>query len=189
MISIEDNVIGFVKSVSFPSYFGLLLKSLCLSSWLHYSASSSHPALTFMCPVGVQSLSRVQLFVTPLTAACQVSLSFTISQIYSNHVCWVGDSIQPSHPLSPVLLLSSIFPSIRVFSNVLALHIRWPKYCFLRCSLPGCLRDILERTDNDFQQPSASICGYWPVSVKETIICYPTLCHFGILVFVFFFSS
>ena len=39
------------------------------------------------------------------------------------------DAIQPSHPLSPVLLLSSIFPSIRVFSNVLALDIRWPKYC------------------------------------------------------------
>ena len=41
----------------------------------------------------------------------------------------VGDAIQPSHPLSsPSLLLPSIFPSIRVFSNESALHIRWPKY-------------------------------------------------------------
>ena len=43
------------------------------------------------------------------------------------HVHCVGDAIQPSHPLYP-LLLPSIFPSIRVFSNESALHIRWPKY-------------------------------------------------------------
>ena len=42
-----------------------------------------------------------------------------------NYVHWVDDAIQPSHPL---FLLPSIFPSIRVFSNVPALHIRWPKY-------------------------------------------------------------
>ena len=44
------------------------------------------------------------------------------------HVHWIGDAIQPSHPLCLLLLLPSIFPSIRVFSNELALHIRWPKY-------------------------------------------------------------
>ena len=45
------------------------------------------------------------------------------------HVHWVSDAIQPSHPLLlPLLLLPSIFPSIRVFSNELALRIRWPKY-------------------------------------------------------------
>ena len=44
------------------------------------------------------------------------------------HVHRVGDVIQPSHPLSSLLLLPSIFPSIRVFSNESALHIRWPKY-------------------------------------------------------------
>ena len=43
-------------------------------------------------------------------------------------VHWISDVIQPSHPLSPFLLLSSIFPSIKVFSNELALHIRCPKY-------------------------------------------------------------
>ena len=41
----------------------------------------------------------------------------------------VGDAILPSHPLSSLLLLPSIFPSIRVFSNESALHIRWPRYC------------------------------------------------------------
>ena len=44
------------------------------------------------------------------------------------HVHLVGDAIQPSHPLSSLLLLPSIFPSIRVFSNQSALRIRWPKY-------------------------------------------------------------
>ena len=44
------------------------------------------------------------------------------------HVHWVGDAIQPSHPLSPPTFLLSIFPSIRVFSNESACHIRWPKY-------------------------------------------------------------
>ena len=45
------------------------------------------------------------------------------------HVHCVGDAIQPSHPLLPFLLLPSIFPNIRVFSNESVLHIRWPKYC------------------------------------------------------------
>ena len=44
------------------------------------------------------------------------------------HVHWVGDAIQPSHPLLSLLLLPSIFPSIRVFSNQSVLHIRWPEY-------------------------------------------------------------
>ena len=49
------------------------------------------------------------------------------------HVNWVSDAIQPSHPLLSPLLLPSLFPSIRVFSNKLGLYIRWPKYwsfCF-----------------------------------------------------------
>ena len=44
------------------------------------------------------------------------------------HVHWVSDAIQPSHPLSSPLLLPSIFPRIRVFSNESALRTRWPKY-------------------------------------------------------------
>ena len=51
-----------------------------------------------------------------------------IPQFIQIHVHWVGDAVQQSHPLLPSFLLSSIFPSIRVFSSELAFHIRWPKY-------------------------------------------------------------
>ena len=49
-------------------------------------------------------------------------------ELAQTHVHWVGDAIQPSHPLLTPLTLPSIFASIRVFSNESALHIRWPKY-------------------------------------------------------------
>ena len=79
--------------------------------------------------VVVQSLSCVQLFVTPWTAAYQASLSFTIFwSLLKLNLLWVSHAIQPSHPLSLLLLLPLIFPSIRVFSNELALCSRWPKY-------------------------------------------------------------
>ena len=51
-----------------------------------------------------------------------------LPELTQTHVHWVSDPIQPSHPLSSPLLLPSVFPSIRVFSNELALHIRSPKY-------------------------------------------------------------
>ena len=50
-----------------------------------------------------------------------------LPEFTQNHVHWVGDAIQPSHPLSSPLLLPSIFPSIRVFSNESALRIRWQR--------------------------------------------------------------
>ena len=51
-----------------------------------------------------------------------------LPELAQTHVLLVGDAIQPSHPVTPLLLLPSIFSSIRVFSNESALHIRWPKY-------------------------------------------------------------
>ena len=51
-----------------------------------------------------------------------------LTEFAHNYGHWVSDAIQPSHSLSSLLFLPSIFPSIRVFSNELALHIRWPKY-------------------------------------------------------------
>ena len=84
----------------------------------------------------VQSLSRVQLFVTPGTAACQASLSFTNS--WSLLKLMSIESVMPSNHLilcCPLLLLPSIFPSIRVFSNESVLHIRWPKYWRLSFSI------------------------------------------------------
>ena len=80
--------------------------------------------------VVVQSLSCVRLFVTPWTAARQASLSITNSQ--SSPRLMSIESVMPSSHLilcRPLLLLPSILPSIRVFSNEAALHIRWPKYC------------------------------------------------------------
>ena len=77
----------------------------------------------------VQSLSHVKLLVTPWTAACQASLSITNSQSLLKLMS--VESVMPSNHLilcRPLLLLPSIFPSIRVFSNESALHIRWPKY-------------------------------------------------------------
>ena len=65
----------------------------------------------------VQSLSRVQLFATPWTAARQASLSITNSEFTQTHVHWVSDAIQPSHPLSSPSPSASIFPRIRVFWN------------------------------------------------------------------------
>ena len=77
----------------------------------------------------VQSLSHVRLFATPWTAARQASLSITNS--WSSPKPMSIESVMPSNHLilcRPVPLLPSIFPSIRVFSNASALHIRWPKY-------------------------------------------------------------
>ena len=77
----------------------------------------------------VQSLSCVQLFATPWTAACQASLSIT--NFWSLLKLMSFDSVMPSSHLilcHPLLLPASIFPSIRVFSSESVLHIRWPKY-------------------------------------------------------------
>ena len=77
----------------------------------------------------VQSLSCVQLFVTPWTAACQACLSITNSRsllkLMSIELVMPSNHLNLCHPL---LLQPSIIPSIRVFSNELVLCIRWPKH-------------------------------------------------------------
>ena len=75
----------------------------------------------------VQSLSRVQLFATPWTAARQASLSISQSlpKLMSIELAMPSNHLILCHPF---LLLPSIFPSIRVFSNESALRFRWPKY-------------------------------------------------------------
>ena len=72
--------------------------------------------------LGVQLLSCVWLLVDPMDCSMPGFPEFT-----QTHVHWVDDDIQPSHLCHPLLLLPSIFPSIRVFSSESALHIRWPK--------------------------------------------------------------
>ena len=89
-------------------------------------AASNIPGIVFS---SVQSLSRVRLFATPWTTARQASLSITNSCSPSKPMSI--ESVMPSNYLilcCPLLLLPSIFPSIRVFSDESALRIRWPKY-------------------------------------------------------------
>ena len=89
----------------------------------------------------VQSLSHVWLFATPWATAHQASLSIANSWSLLKLHCvhWVSiESVMPSNHLilyHPLLLLPSIFPSIRVFSNESVLHIRWPKYWSSSCNL------------------------------------------------------
>ena len=114
----------------------------------------------------VQLLSCVQLFATPWTTAYQASLSITNS--WSLRKLMSIELVMPSNHLilcCPLLLPPSMFPSSRVFSNKLALHIRWPKYwsfsfsispsneysglisfrinCFALLAVQGTLSDIL----------------------------------------------
>ena len=113
---------------------------LCLLPWQEDSLplrnkGSSREAIIYYifiartCFSSVHSLSRVRLFATPWTAACQASLSITNSQSPPKPMSI--ESVMPSNHLilcSPHLLLPSIFSNIKVFSNESALCIRWPKY-------------------------------------------------------------
>ena len=92
-----------------------------------YGATESQTWLSTSVVV-VQALSCVQLFATPWTAARQVSLSFTNSRSLLKLMSI--ESVIPNHLIlcRPLLLLPSIFPSIRVFSNESVLLIRWPNY-------------------------------------------------------------
>ena len=88
------------------------------------------------CFFVVQSLSRVRLFGTPWSAAPQASLSFTNSRSLLKLLSI--ESMMPSNHLNfchPLFFLTSIFPSIRVFSNESALHITGPKYCSFSFSI------------------------------------------------------
>ena len=110
-------------------------------SCLHYRRSLLSDVFQFS---SVWSLSRVWLFATPWTAACQVSLSFTISQSLLRLMSI--ESVMPFKHLilcCPLPFLPSVFPSIRIFSNELAAHIRWPK-CWSSASasvLPMSIQD------------------------------------------------
>ena len=101
----------------------MLLKNKKTQSLCFFISSSFN---TFS---SVQLLSRVPLFVTPWTAARQASLSITNSQSPPKPMSI--ESVMPYNHLTlcrPLLLLPSIFPGIRVFSNESVLYIRWPKF-------------------------------------------------------------
>ena len=98
-------------------------------TWRHSPLRPWHQITDLYFVVVVQLLSHVWLFVTPWTAACQASLSFSI--YWSLLRLMSTESVMPSNHLilcHPLLLLPSVFPSIRVISNESAVHIKWPKY-------------------------------------------------------------
>ena len=129
----------------------VLAGPLCSILYLWTVASSS---FTFSQFSSVQSLSRVRLFATPWIAARQASLSITNSQ--SSLRLTSIELVMPSSHLilcRPLLLLPSIPPSIRVFSNESALHMRWPKYWSFSFSIspssehPGLISFRMDRLD------------------------------------------
>ena len=92
----------------------------------HVQAISTALTIQFS---SVQSISHVRFFVTPWTATQQASLSITNSKSLFKFI----ESVMPSNHLilhHPILLLLSIFPSIKVFSSESVLYIRWAKYEF-----------------------------------------------------------
>ena len=102
-------------------------------SWVWFSMVFGHRTSAFTSVLVqfslFQLLSHIRLFVTPWTTVCQASLSITNSWSPPKPMSTV--SVMPSNHFTlcrPLLLLLSIFPSIRVFSNESALHIRWTKY-------------------------------------------------------------
>ena len=127
---LEWVAISCSRGSSWPRDQTHLSRISCLGRWILYHwASWEAPKNASVQFSSVQSLSHVQLFATPWTAARQASLSITNSRNPLKPMSI--ESVMPSNHLilcRPFLLLPSIFPSIRVFSNESALRIRWPKY-------------------------------------------------------------
>ena len=103
----------------------------------------------------IQSLGRVQLFVTPQTTPCQVSLSFVIFQSLLKLMSI--ELVMPSNHLvlCRPLLLPSIFPSFRLFSSELALRIRWPQYWSFSFNI----------------SPPRNIQGWFPLGLIDLTSC------------------
>ena len=105
------------------------LKMMCLSVVFTFPVLGMHQASWICVFIVVQSLSHVQFFVPPWTAAHQASLSFTVSpsllKFMSIESVMLSNHLIVCHPL---LLLPSVFPSINVFSSESALCIRWQAY-------------------------------------------------------------
>ena len=90
------------------------------------SSSGHHENQEFS---SVQSLSRVRLCDPMDCSTPGLPVHHQLPELAQTHVHRVDDAIKLSHPLLPPLILSSIFPNIRCFSDELTLHIRWPKDC------------------------------------------------------------
>ena len=123
MYTYNSSLLSLSSTSPTPSNPSGSLQSTKLNSLVN--TTGSHSVLYIS---SVQSLSRVQLFATPWAAACQVSLSITNSWSLLKLMSIM--SVMPSNHLilcCPLLLLPSVFHTVRVFSNESVLHIRWPK--------------------------------------------------------------
>ena len=118
----------------------------CMDKYFYHIALMSRKSSSHLClylyplrkafAIVVQAFSHARLFATPWTVACKASLSFTIYQ--SSLKLMSNKLVMPSYHLilcHPLLILSLVFPSIRVFSNESVLHIRWQKYWSLSFSI------------------------------------------------------
>ena len=96
---------------------------LCLALW-SFTINVHNLVLSYCCSAAQSCLTLCDAMdsSTPGSHVLHCLLEFAQTPVH-----WVGDAIQQSHPLMPLPLLPSIFPSIRVFSNESALRIRWPK--------------------------------------------------------------
>ena len=135
--------------------------------------------------VVVQLLSHDQLSVTPWTAACQASLSFTTSRslLKLMSIEWVMPSNHPDL-YYPLLLLPSIFPSSRIFSNELALCIRWQKYWSFSISPSNEYSGLISFYDlliwspfspRDYQESSPTLQFKSIISLMLRLLYGPTL--------------
>ena len=133
-LTISSSAALFFCLQSFPASGSFPISQLFTSCGLKYwnfsiSTSNEHSGLIFFQFSSVQLLSCVWPFATPWTVAYQASLSITNS--WSLLKLMSTELVLPSNHLilcRPLLLLPSVFPSLRVFSNESVLPIRWPKY-------------------------------------------------------------
>ena len=124
---IDNNCSGESESAWVKNEFCAVEPEVCIFRVIWHILTAVVSVICYV--VVVQPLRHVQLFAFPWTEACQASLSFTISQSLLKLMSI--ESVMPSNHLilcHPLLLLPSVFPSIRVFYSESAFHIRWTRY-------------------------------------------------------------
>ena len=113
------------------NYFSLLCFFEFAFFWVHMVSGTVRICLSLCCSVAQSCLTLCN----PMDCSTPISpVLHYLPEFAQTHVHWIIDAIQPTHPLLPSSPLSSIFPSIRVFFNELALCIRWPKYWHISIS-------------------------------------------------------
>ena len=126
MLCFHFNFCQIFKNFLFNFFFDPLIVQKCVNSYLFVTFSTFFLLL-------ISQFSSVVIVVPDSCDPMDCStpdfpVHHQLPELTQAHVHRVSDTIQPSRPLSPLLLLPSIFPSTRIFSNASVLRIRWPKY-------------------------------------------------------------